>query len=275
MNDLMAALKLRSFEPLLKAYKAAGIDLRDAIDGGAGSGKTANEMLAHLSSSATIHAFEPFPGNHRFFADADPRTRLIPKALAETSKQMSFLVTSTVASDSAWGRRGMTGYSSVGKLVEEVAQTGTTLVVDCTRADAVVPADGRVGFIKLDLQGGELNALKGCTKLLRGVALMWVEYSGQPGLMDFLHEHDFMLFDTEYLFTGVPSAEARKLFDVSRENAILSTNRKAWFGFRKAPWRDYEADLFRHKKAIGLIQTDLVCVNKHHLAKFTAAVSRI
>jgi len=275
MNGLMSAMKVRTFDRLLKAYQAGGTVFHDAIDGGAGSGKTAQEMLGYMSADSTVYAFEPFPGNHRFFANCDSRIKLIPKALAEISKEMSFLVTSTVNTDSVWGRRGMEGYSSVGKLIDGAGQPGKILSVECTRADNEIPKISKIGFIKLDLQGGELNALKGCTEFLSSVAVMWVEYSGQAGLMDFLHDNDFMAFDTEYMFSGTPSPEARNTFDVSRKDVILSNDVMAWFGFRKSSWLSYEADLMRFKKAFRLIQTDLVCVNKRHLSKFIAALPHL
>jgi len=69
------------FQVLLDAYRKTGHELDSALDGGAGSGATAKSMLRYLSGD--VYAFEPFPGNHRFFADADPRIHLIPRALAD------------------------------------------------------------------------------------------------------------------------------------------------------------------------------------------------
>jgi uncharacterized NAD(P)/FAD-binding protein YdhS len=114
MNEMLSALKVSSFEQLLSAYRKAGIDLHSCLDGGAGSGSTAKSMLRHLTDQSSIYAFEPFPGNHRFFVDCDPRIKLIPSALAEISKKMNFYVSSLVTEDSVWGERGMAGYSSVG-----------------------------------------------------------------------------------------------------------------------------------------------------------------
>ena len=116
---------MKSFGPLLKAYRTAGISLDSAIDGGAGSGNTAEAMLPHLDGF--VYAFEPFPGNHRFFEGCDERIKLISHALAERHKTMSFRVASVVGEDSDWGRRGMQGYSSLGRLVTGTGEGDLTV----------------------------------------------------------------------------------------------------------------------------------------------------
>jgi FkbM family methyltransferase len=191
MNDLMSVKRISSFESVLAAYKKSGIDLHNALDGGAGSGATARAMLKHLSEDAHIYAFEPFPGNHRFFIDADHRIELIPKALAESNKIMPFYVSSTVAEGSAWGKIDMAGYSSVGYLAEiDCTNNSKCIKVDCIRADEVISKNIHIGFIKLDLQGGELNALKGMPRLLSTASLFWIEYLGKVSWTAFLRQVD-------------------------------------------------------------------------------------
>lgn len=262
MNELLSLKRVASFEALLSAYRKAGIVLRGAIDGGAGCGSTAKAMLPFIEGE--IHAFEPFPGNHRFFTELDPRIRLIQKALSDMNRTMAFRVSHVVTEDSDWGKRGMSGYSSVGYLVEKPADND--LSVESVRADSFI---SEVDFVKLDLQGGELCALQGMGGFLDRVSLMWVEYSGQKGLLDYL-DRNFVLFDTEYFFFGSPSDEARAAFHVSRENVMLSTNRPAWFGFKKRRWSSFEAE-FIQAKAAGIVQTDLVCVNRSALSEFLRA----
>ena len=170
---------MSSFAAVLAAYRKAGIPLENAIDGGAGAGHTAKQMLPHLDGM--VFAFEPFPGNHRFFEGCDPRIVLIRKALADANGSMPFRVGSVVSADSEWGRKGMEGYSSVGMLVEEPQPDDLT--VEAVRGDEAIPTGTRIDFVKLDLQGGELDALKGMTGLLPEIPLLWVEYEGQPGLL--------------------------------------------------------------------------------------------
>jgi FkbM family methyltransferase len=268
MNDLLAAKGIDSFTTLLQAYQKAGVDLGNSVDGGAGSGSTAKQMLRHLSADSVCYAFEPFPGNHRFFDGIDPRVILVPKAMDAEQRQSKFRVPSVVQEDSVWGKKGMVGYSSVGHLTSAVPKGEISIDVECVRTDHVIPADKRIGFVKLDLQGGELNALKGMSRFLTDVPLMWVEYTGQPELMDYIIDRDFLVFDTEYFFLGSPSDEAREAFNVTHENCPLSTGMTAWLGFKRKPWRDYHQEFAKYKKELRLVQTDIVCVNRRYVDGF-------
>jgi FkbM family methyltransferase len=269
VNDLMSLKRVSSFERVLSAYgKVNGGNRFDAIDGGAGSGSTARQMLKHIGPQQKVHAFEPFPGNHRFFKPDETRIVLHPHAMAAAPCEMTFRVPSVVKEDSEWGRGGMAGYSSVGYLAKGPAKAGQDLTVQCVAADTEVGDVSSIGFVKLDLQGGELDALKGMQKLLPTVRFMWVEFTCQPGLMEFLGDHHFSIYDTQYLMMGEPLPEALRLFDVSDPRVPLSTGVNAWYGFRRTSWRNYEADFKAAQRDFGLIQTDLVCINTRYLDEF-------
>lgn len=272
MNELFAAMKVDSFTKVLKAYHQAGVSVGDIIDGGAGAGFTAKAMLSVLDKNTKCFAFEPFPGNHRFFEGLDPRIILVKKALAEVSKASRFVVSSVVAEGSSWGGGKLEGYSSVGFLTDEETKVGTYYDVECVRADEQIPDESDIGAIKLDLQGGELNALRGMTKWLSNVKVMWVEFSGQPGLTDFMEDNGFMIFDTTYLFVGHPTEEARTIFNVVKDEVALSIGRKAWFGTKKTAWKNYTEEFKEYKKAFGLVQTDLVCINRRNIEDFIKAI---
>ena len=271
IDALLAGKRLSSFAPLLAAYRQAGIHLHNAIDGGACIGETAEEMLPYIDG--LVYAFEPFPANHRFFADRDPRIVLLPYALAETRKTMAFHVRSVVIGDTAGRRDDLVGYSEVGMLVEH-GQNGD-LTVQCVRGDAEIPPDHQISFIKLDLQGGELNALKGMTGLLPQCLAMWVEFTGQDGLLPYLVEQGYSLFETEYRFRGEPDARAKALFDVTRTDVKVSTGHTAWFGFKRTPWSDYETEFWQYRRELALTQTDLVCVHRTRLEEFRRAVGAL
>lgn len=260
MKSLMG---LSSFSSVMAAYKKVGVSVENCLDGGAGAGSTAAHMLRYCTG--TVYAFEPFPGNHRFFAKADPRVRLIPSALANIAGTKAFRVSSVVTEDSAWGKSGMAGYSSVGYLTEKPEESD--LLVDCVRADDVISSP--IDFVKLDLQGGELHALLGMPRIMSECLFMWIEFSGQPGLLPLLSEN-FELFDTEYMFFGKPSDFARSLFEVSKDDVPLSTDARAWFGYKRTPWIDFEEEFPRYKRELSMVQTDLLCVNQRHLDQFRA-----
>lgn len=272
MNELFSVKRTDSFTTILRAYTDARVHLGDIIDGGAGAGITAKTMLKAMDAGTKCFAFEPFPGNHRFFEGLDPRIILIKKALAEANKTAHFYVSSVVGEDSKWRGGGFEGYSSVGYLTERTGRAGEYYEVECVRADEEIPSDSYIGAIKLDLQGGELNALQGMTKWLSKVKVMWVEFSGQPGLKDFLEDSGFMLFDTSYMFVGGCSDEAREHFSITQGEVTVSTGRTAWFGTKRGAWKNYDSELAEYKKKFGLVQTDLVCVNREFINEFIRAI---
>jgi hypothetical protein len=188
---------------------------------------------------------------------------------------MTFRVPSVVQEDSEWGRSGMAGYSSVGYLAPGAAASEKDLVVQCVAGDDAVGDPTTIGFVKLDLQGGELGALQGMQRMLPHVRLMWVEFTFQPGLIEFLGDHGFTVYDTEYLMKGEPSLEAKRQFDVTNPRLPLSTGVNAYLGFRRLPWMNYENDFKAARRDHGLIQTDLVCINTSHLDEFIAAIQHL
>lgn len=268
MNDLMSRLRVGDFQSVLDACGRAGVPIRHCIDGGAGYGSTAKHMLRRCTGD--VFAFEPFPGNHRFYDGIDPRIHLMPYALAEDEGTRSFFVVSTVQEDSPWGKKGLTGYSSTGRIVKEPKDGALT--VRSVRADDAV--GGPVDFIKLDLQGGELDALQGMKRLAAGCLFMFVEYGGQPGLLDYLR-NDFEVYDTSYVFYKEKTPQALELFDCHRE-VQNSVGRMTWHGFRRQPWgEDYEGELKAARKQFGLTQTDLVCVNKRRASEFQRVIQEL
>lgn len=275
MNNFLAALGVHDFHDLLGAYHAAGVEMEYLIDGGAGSGSTSSVMLRRMPSAKKVWAFEPFEGNHRFFDRLDPRIELAKYALYKERASMTFEVSTIVPEDSTWGARGLAGYSSAGR-INANPRSGTHVYdVDCVRADEFVGVGQRIDFVKLDLQGGEYDAIIGMEAFLPETQLMWVEFGGQPGLLDLLDERDFVLFDTEYLFRGSPTVGALEKFTVKEADIPLSTGTFAWKGVPKRTWSDYMKQFNEMQKNDGLIQTDLVCVNRNFLSNFKNALPHV
>ncbi len=274
VNHLPSKPKVKSSGDLLLAYCKAGIKFLNAIDGGAGWGAYSEGFLRHIQCPGVVFAFEPFPGNFRFFDEVDQRIILIKKALYSEQARRRFFVVSTVSKDSDWGKKGFAGCSSVGKLIEnqESKEKASVYDVECVAADAEIPPDKHISFIKLDLQGGELNALKGMHRILTQPYFLWIEFTGQPGLIEYILDMGYILFDTEYLFWGAPSKEAVEHFEVSSEGDISSTGRILWKGFKRRSWgTDYISEFTNFRKRFDLVQTDLVCVNRRFVDEFFRA----
>ena len=288
MNNLLAYKKIDSFETILCALKSNGFVFRDMVDGGAGWGETSDSMIKYGTESSRCFAFEPFPGNHIFFDSRDSRVRLCKVALGNRNTKSKFFVPSVVKSDSEWGSRGLTGYSSVGSLdgnspdswkvksflksilrSVRYRKSNANVIVDVQRGDEALKAvDANVDFMKLDLQGGELNALKGMDQLLTSLPFMWIEFIGNKYLLDYIISKDFHLFDTSYLFIGNPTPLVKDLFDISREGVILSTGQTAYFAFKRCGWSNYYEEFIEFQKNSSLVQTDILCVKSQYLDLF-------
>jgi FkbM family methyltransferase len=267
MDTLLSAKRVGGFERILKAYARSGNPLHNAIDGGAGSGTTAEIMAKHLAEGSFIYAFEPFPGNHRFFEGRDPRIILRKEALAEQRGTVSFNVRSVVDEGSAWGKRGMAGYSSAGR-ISPAGRPGQNFEVQAIAGDEAVPDPCDIDFVKLDLEGGEINALAGMSIILEHVHFLWVEFKGQADLLEDLVRRELLLSDTAYLFLGEMTSDALALFQPARREVTLSSGAKAWTGFRRTEWTNYLGTFRECVKSFRMVQTDLVAVNPQYLDEF-------
>ena len=280
INDLMVCKRVHTFEQLLEGYVKlfTGLCDFDVIDGGAGSGSTGRSILKYLNLERKVYAYEPFQGNHRFFDPTDERLVLIKKALSDNKKTMTLNVGSVVGEQSTGRWAGHKGYSSLGLLTTNGGPGSAGHSVSCVPGDLIdeeYQCNKNIGFIKLDLQGGELGALKGLENTLPTTKLLWIEFGvgAQDVIIDFLLRRNYTLFDTAYLMMGKRD-ESFTDFDFIEE-CDLSTGRKAWFGFRNRRWGDYMVEQRRMRNMYGLSQTDLVCVNNTYLDEFLNMVQYI
>ena len=279
MNFHLTGLDLDSFSHLMGAYKKDGRHFRYCIDGGAGYGLTATEMLSYINDDGIIFAFEPFTGNHRFFEKiTDDRIRLIKKALFNERSVQQLFVRSTVAEESLWGRGKMlTGYSSLGFVDgnPEKRDPEKLYSIECVAADEEISPDTVIDFVKLDLQGGELNALRGMKRIIHEPYFLWIEFSDQNELLEYLYAMGFAIFETQYLFVGSNPDIVKRDFVFSKTIA-LSTEIPAWLGRRITPWgKDFHDEFQVARRQFGLVQTDIVCVQESRHNEFISALRHL
>lgn len=274
VSSLVSDLKIGCFSKILPHYCALEPDLKVCIDGGAGLGETAKKIMTGAGGHPVeVVAYEPNPSNVEKFIYKADRVRLVPAALGDQNGKASFLVTDTTkeTNHAAFMEKDT---SFVGKLASasDVEQAGARFDVDVVRMDDNLSSLGvdAAHFVKLDLQGGELPALKGMGDLIDGVHWMWIEYGGQAGLLDFLREKGFVLFDTEYLFVGQPNDLIRELFDIIRVGSN-SIGKGIFFGRRKHLWKDYDVAFSFAQRHRRMVQTDIVAVSPAHLGQFLDA----
>lgn len=237
------------------------------VDAGAAAGHVSNLALKHSPDSFAL-SFEPFPGNWPFIEKtlAGKRARIIKAALAEAPGEAKFYVGSTAKVEGQW--IGFSGYSSVGHIVTEGMDRAAskTITVPVTTVDEHV--SDRVLFFKIDVQGGELNVLKGAEKTIaRGVDILYVEFNGEIEILDFLHARGYVIFDHQYLITPLKEDADLSFWQLTK-NFSLSTGQPSHYGWPEStPGDPVEyCEMFRREAAkIGTVHsvyTDIVAVRE-------------
>ena len=175
------------------ALKARGLELRSVVDGGAAEGEWAEEFLA-VYPSAKVLCVEPRSTAGPQLAALKARHAAVQIAaclLGPSAADVKFNssgVTSSVLNTAGGNSFGTTDVSPMKTLDGLIAET----------------AFGWPDLIKLDLQGYELEALRGATDCLRNAKALLLEVSfvpflaGMPLALDvanFASGHGYRLYD--------------------------------------------------------------------------------
>lgn len=177
------------------------------VDGGANFGSVTELFRKHYAN-AVIHAFEPIPhlvANLRHKFAGDVKTIIHGRALGAASGSATFQVTNNVVSSSLF-----TPAERLHKYHGEKVSVQQSVDVEITTLATAVKAE-HIDLIKLDLQGGELAALRGAgvdmlrkTKIVALEAMFVEVYAGQPLFADidvFLRDAGFRLYNLYDLYT--------------------------------------------------------------------------
>lgn len=119
---------------------------------------------------ATVHAFEPLPGNFKKLAAraaTDPCIRAHQLALSDTAGRAMFHVGEWADSSSLLKAK------DTGSTFDAYQASTGTVEVETDTLDAVASRNGvtRIDILKMDAQGAELAILRGGTKLLEAGAV--------------------------------------------------------------------------------------------------------
>ncbi|MEM9922304.1 MAG: FkbM family methyltransferase [Cyanobacteria bacterium P01_D01_bin.50] len=165
----------------------------NCIDIGAHLGSVLN-LINKLSPNGKHIAIEPIPYKYNWLKGKFPNTEIIQAAVGETNGEVDFYLQSR--------RSGFSGLRLHGSL--NVKEDVKVLKVNCVRLDEIVPLDLPIGFIKIDVEGGELAALKGAESILKRYHPTILFECAQSGLKahnisqsevyEFFHSHDYSLF---------------------------------------------------------------------------------
>jgi len=214
INDFLA--KIPGFKQDVIYSLIAYQDLKLCLDVGAAAGITTRWIKDAGTRETRVIGFEPFPGNHPYFLQNTKtlaNVELIPKAASSTTGYSSFRVLSTVqGNEKGWNQ--MQGYSSTGFLIsgEENKPTYSSDGFQELKVETIAIADiidTHVDFMKIDVQGGEFEVLKGCQRIIQnhGIDVMYVEFDGDRRIIELLSTLGYSIFDTDYLV--IPKGDNR------------------------------------------------------------------
>jgi FkbM family methyltransferase len=184
--------------PAVEHHQALGcIVFKSLIDAGANKGQFAAAARG-LNPALVVRAFEPLPGPRAQFASVlQGDTIVYPFALGLAPARLNFFVTSRADSSSLL--RPGSGQKAAYDVDLDHEET-----VEVVRLDEVLDVAALPGpvLFKLDVQGAELDALRGSEGVLSQIAHVYLEgsfvelYEGQPlvsEIMPFLKEKGFGL----------------------------------------------------------------------------------
>jgi FkbM family methyltransferase len=186
-----------------------GISSPIIFDVGGHRGETVRQYRANFPA-ALVYCFEPFPDSLAFLNKTfrnDSKTKVIPMAVSDHEGDRTLYINEIDATNSllpvaATPRRYLPGKGG----------SKASIQVSATSIDQFMKSQGMdaVHILKMDIQGGELAALKGAETALKRnrVHLIYTEimfvphYENQPllnDIWDFLSGYGYSLFDIYYL----------------------------------------------------------------------------
>ncbi|MEM1329533.1 MAG: FkbM family methyltransferase [Planctomycetota bacterium] len=175
------------------------VEVRHVLDCGANLGLVSVEYR-RVFPDATIHAFEPVPETHAKLTSrlgGDDRARLVQAAITDRVGTAEITLGSAHYADSIARRPEHEG-----------GRRGTRVEIPTTTIDRYCAQESihRVGVLKLDVEGVELEAIRGAERILGEdrVDLIFCELNFSPrhagaargsAVIEALWEHGFRLFD--------------------------------------------------------------------------------
>ncbi len=186
------------------------------VDGGAHDGRVARQIVRRLGGAGDrveVHAFEPnadlLPRLHETLANTPGSINAMALGPACTKATMNVNASPMTSSLLEPGALSRTYFSYDTALAERRPVAVTTLDEWCEQRSVE-----RIDVLKLDLQGYELEALRGAAAMLgRGIACIYLEVSFAPfyaggalfaEIDTYLRDHGYQLYNLYHLCTHLP-----------------------------------------------------------------------
>ena len=190
------ANRFQAIEESLISLAKRGYEPQRIVDGGANVGDFAKRSAA-IFPRATIHLVEPQPACRGPLAglEQDSRFRLHAVALGADNAFIDLAIDPAGVSTGAHVVPAVESHSGDRRVQVPVVRLDSMLAAEIASTDRCL--------LKLDLQGWELEALKGAEGILDRIEVVLCEVSffaqaDEPSieaLVHFLDEHDFALYD--------------------------------------------------------------------------------
>ena len=197
------------FDAQKMLLEGMGIRRPVIFDLGGHRGETIKQYRARFAD-ALVYCFEPFPDSlaslNKNFRD-DSKTRIIPLAVADQSGQRTLYINEIGATNSL-----LPAATTSRRYLPGKGETKASIQVNATSIDEFMENHrvGAIHILKMDIQGGELSALKGAEIAFKEnqIPIVYTEvmfvphYENQPllnDIWDFLARFGYTLFDIYYL----------------------------------------------------------------------------
>lgn len=153
--DLTSNLKYDRLTKLI--IKKELTELSNCIDVGCHKGEILELFIKH-SPKGNHFAFEPIPSFYQSLQDKyKTKATILPYALSEAEGSASFQYVKNAPAYSGLKKRD---YDNVTPEIEEIN-------VEKKKLDDCIPVGLNIRFIKIDVEGGEFNVLKGAERILK------------------------------------------------------------------------------------------------------------
>lgn len=251
-----------------------------SVDVGAADGGVA-EKIKQASKMSRVICFEPFPGNWPYFEKrlkGVPGIALHKNAVDEVASTQIFTIPSTVkGTEKGWENKK--GYSSGGHLAKRRSSAHENIEVECVRIDDVLRQ--HISFLKIDVQGSEFSVIKSAGSLIKGqlIDMVFCEYSGNGELVQYMHDHGYVVFDTDWLVVLKHESDLGKLPACTKHKVVEMSNGKVGteVEFHEMPRGVDAYNLFMKKisKNAIAVQTDLLFVSRRFMGVFLNGLAKV
>ena len=179
------------FEAKLEAfYNNLELDGEAVIDIGAHTGRHAIPLAKKIGPTGLLYAFEPIPVirnqlNESIYANGLNNVAVLPFALSTKREVADFTYIPNLPEESGLKQRHV--YNDVPSEFQKIK-------VGVFRLDDLIPLNIRIGFIKIDVEGGELDVLRGASKVLEASRPIVAFECGAASFLGY-HEAPERIFD--------------------------------------------------------------------------------